>query len=89
MKYKNTKTGAIIDSPFKIVGKNWVEVDGNEKEGVQKTVKETTEEYVEEEINLEEMTKAELTELAKEHGIKVSEKDTKAVMIEKIAKAFE
>lgn len=89
MKYKNTKTGAIIDSPFKILGKNWVEVEKDEKEGVQKTVEETTEEYVEEEINLEDMTKAELTELAKEHGIKVSEKDTKAVMIEKIAKAFE
>ena len=87
MKYKNTKTGAIVDSPFKIFGKNWVEVT-DEKEGLQKTVEETTEEYVEE-INLEEMTKAELTELAKEHGIKVSEKDTKAVMIEKIAKAFE
>ena len=88
MKYKNTKTGAIIDSPFKILGKNWVEVEKDEKEGLQKTVEETTEEYVEEEINLEEMTKAELTELAKEHDIKVSEKDTKAVMIEKIAKAF-
>lgn len=88
MKYKNTKTGAIIDSPFKILGKNWVEVT-DEKEGLQKTVEETTEEYVEEEINLEEMTKTELIELAKEHDIKVSEKDTKAVMIEKIAKAFE
>lgn len=88
MKYKNTKTGAIIDSPFKILGKNWVEVEKDEKEGLQKTVEETTEEYVEEEINLEEMTKAQLTELAKEHGIKVSEKDTKAVMIEKIAKVF-
>lgn len=27
MRYKNTKTGAIIDSPFKILGKNWVEVE--------------------------------------------------------------
>ena len=43
MKYKNTKTGAIIDSPFKILGKNWVEVEKDEKEGLQKTVEETTE----------------------------------------------
>ena len=86
MKYKNTKTGAIIDSPFKIVGKNWIEVI-DEKEGIQKTEK--AEEYVEEEINLEDMTKAELIELAKEHDIEVSEKDMKAVIIEAIAKAFE
>ena len=88
MKYKNTKTGAIIDSPFKILGKNWVEVT-DEKEGLQKTVEETTEEYVEEEVNLEEMTKAQLIEFAKEHDIEINEKDTKAVIIKTIAKAFE
>lgn len=27
MKYKNTKTGAIIDSPFVILGENWEEYD--------------------------------------------------------------
>ena len=26
MKYKNTKTGAVIDSPFVIKGDNWEEV---------------------------------------------------------------
>jgi len=35
------------------------------------------------------MTKAQLIEFAKEHDIKVNEKDTKAVIIETIAKAFE
>lgn len=90
-KYKNIKTGAIIDSPFIVKGTNWIEVDENEKEGIKKEQQKekVTEEEETEEIILEEMTKAELTELAKEHGIKVSEKDTKAVMIEKIAKAFE
>ena len=89
MRYKNIKTGAIIDSSSKIVGKNWVEY--TEKE----TVKEVTEEnkheveYVEEEVDLAEMTKAELIKLAKGHEIKVNEKDTKAVIIETIAKAFE
>lgn len=88
MKYKNTKTGAIIDSPFKILGKNWVEVEKDEKEGVQKAVEETKEEYIEEEVNLEEMTKAQLIEFAKEHSIEINERDTKAVIIETIAKAF-
>ena len=88
MKYKNTKTGAIIDSPFKILGNNWVEVTRKESEGL-KQKQETKEEYVEEEINLEEMTKAQLIDFAKEHDIEINEKDTKAVIIETIAKAFE
>lgn len=37
MKYKNTKTGAIIDSPCFIKGENWIEL----KEEVKKTVKAT------------------------------------------------
>ena len=88
MKYKNIKTGAIVDSPFKIVGENWIEVTQEETEGL-KQKQETEEEYVEEEINLEQMTKAELIDFAKEHSIKINEKDTKAVIIETIAKAFE
>ncbi|GEM_PF-4613296 len=38
MRYKNTKTGAIIDSPCLIKGENWIK----EKEKVKKPVKETT-----------------------------------------------
>lgn len=87
-KYKHKRTGAIVFSSGRIFGENWVEVGDDEKEGLQRKVEETTEEYVEEEINLEQMTKAELIEFAKEHGIKVNEKDTKAVIIETIAKAF-
>lgn len=83
-RYKHVETGVVLETTSKIIGKAWVPLD----EVPATKSEETTEEYVEEEINLEEMTKAELTELAKEHGIKVSEKDTKAVMIEKIAKAF-
>ena len=30
MRYRNTKTGAIIDSPFLIKGGNWVVVDKKE-----------------------------------------------------------
>lgn len=88
-KYKHKRTGAIVFSPGLIIGENWVEVGDDEKEGLQRKVEETTEEYVEEEINLEQMTKAELIEFAKEHSIEINEKDTKAVIIETIAKAFE
>ena len=88
-KYKHKRTGAIVFSSGRIFGENWVEVGDDEKEGLQRKVEETTEEYVEEEINLEQMTKAELIEFAKEHDIEINEKDTKAVIIETIAKAFE
>lgn len=37
MRYKNTKTGAVIDSPCFIKGKNWIE----EKEEVKKPIKAT------------------------------------------------
>ena len=37
MRYKNTKTGAIIDSPCFIKGKNWTEI----KEEVKKPIKAT------------------------------------------------
>lgn len=85
MKYRNINTGVVIETTSKIIGKAWKLVTDEEKEVVEKK----EEEYVEEEINLEEMTKAELVELAKEHEIEVNEKDTKAVLIETIAKAFE
>lgn len=85
MKYKNTKTGAIIDSPCKVSGGDWVEF--KPEEVTEEDVR--TEDYIEEEINLEEMTKAELIELAKEQEIEVNERDSKAVIIETITKAFE
>ena len=31
MRYKNTETGAVIDSPFVIKGKNWEEVKTKSK----------------------------------------------------------
>jgi hypothetical protein len=41
MEYKNTKTGAIIDSPCVIKGNNWIEVKEEIKEEVKKPVKAT------------------------------------------------
>ncbi len=37
MRYTNTKTGAIVDSSFKIVGENWEEVKPKRKEPDKKT----------------------------------------------------
>ncbi|GGN54860.1 hypothetical protein [Oceanobacillus indicireducens] len=89
MRYKNIKTGAIVDSSCKIVGKNWVEVTGVKGEAVEEVSK--TEEYVEEEINLEEMTNKQLDKFAEEQGIKLSTEDkkNKDTRIAAIAKAFE
>lgn len=50
MKYKNTKTGAIIDSPCKISGGDWIEV----KEKINKTQAEEVNE-VEEVEEIEEI----------------------------------
>jgi len=84
MRYKNIKTGVIIDSSSKITGKNWELVDENAPK------KETVDEVEEtEEVDLETLKKDELIEIAKENEIDLDEKDTKAVIIEKIVKAFE
>ena len=78
MRYMNVKTGAIVDSPFKIIGKNWELV---EKEMVEQTVEvqeETPEEdFVEEEIDLKELTNKQLEDLAKEQGIELTTEDKK------------
>lgn len=93
MRYKNTKTGAIIDSPFKIYGENWeVFKAGKAAEvNVQETDKNDNAEYIEEEINLEEMTNKQLDEFAEEQGIKLTTEDkkNKDTRIAAIAKAFE
>lgn len=82
-RYINVKTGAIVDSSSKIVGRDWKPYeDAKNDEHVEK-------EYVEENVDLETMTKDELIEFAKEQDIKVSARDTKADIIDTIVKAFE
>lgn len=90
MRYKNIKTGAIIDSPSKIIGKAWKLVNDEEKLQEPATEK-PTEEYIEEEINLEEMTNKELEELAEKEGIELTnaDKKNKETRIAAIVKAFE
>lgn len=99
MRYKNANTGAIVDSSFVIYGEDWEVVETEEilfnqkgqvitgDEEVPMSQKET-EEFIEEEINLEEMTKKELVQFAKDENIEVNEKDTKPVIIEAIVKAL-
>lgn len=92
MRYTNIKTGAIVDSPFKIFGNDWkaLEVDEVEQEEIEQ-VDESEEEFVEEEINLEDMTSKELEELAKKEGIELlsADKKNKDTRIAAILKAFE
>lgn len=84
-RYKHVETGVVLETTSKIIGKAWVPLDE-----VSATKTETqAEEYVEEEITLEEMTKAELVSFAKEQDIKINERDTKDKIIETIAKHFE
>jgi hypothetical protein len=90
MRYRNNKTGAIIDSPFTVFGEHWELI---KKEAAKETEEqeETEEEYVEEEVDLEGMTNKELEEFAEEQGIKLTtdDKKNKDARIAAIVAAFE
>ena len=103
MKYKNIKTGVVIETTSKIIGGVWIpvdEIEPEETETEETGEAETTEtevdeeetdgdEYVEEEIDLDEMTKDELVKFAKENEIEVNGKHRKDVIIETILQALE
>ena len=84
-KYKHIKTGAIIYSPFKIVGKNWVEVTENEvvetaeqkiiTKEAKKEAKETAQE--EKDDNIDGITKKEIMQELDAMGIKYNFRATK------------
>ena len=63
MRYRNTKTGAIIDSPCTISGGDWAEYTNEAKEII-----EETEDEVEEIIEVEETVSKEETEPEDEEG---------------------
>ena len=90
MKYKNIKTGVVIETTSKLIGKVWKSLDEIEQTTSVET-DESVEEYVEEEIDLEAMTNKELEEFAKKHKIELSynDKRNKESLINAIAKAFE
>lgn len=89
MRYVNIETGAVVDSPFKLSGENWVLKEDAKKEDTEVTEQE--EEYIEEEIDLAEMTNRELEQFAKEHEIPLfaDDKKNKKNLIQAISKAFE
>lgn len=100
MRYKNTKTGAIIDSPFNISGDDWEVVNPKAlpedngqttDENKEEEVPGENEEYVEEEVDLEEMTNKQLDEFAKKHKIELTTEDkkNKPARIAAIVAAFE
>lgn len=95
MRYINNKTGAIIDSPFKILGNTWEVMEAEEATEVEQEeldqVDEEEEEFVEEEIDLEDMTNKQLEELAEKENIELSsaDKKNKDTRIAAIVKAFE
>lgn len=92
MKYKNTKTGAIINSSCVINGGDWIKLDDLPKsEVVEEAAVEETEEYVEEDVDLEEMTNKQLEAFAKDQKIELTtdDKKNKKSLIAAIVKAFE
>lgn len=131
MRYRNIKTGAVIDSSSLITGDSWERIDEEkletdklskaeveqllkEKEKENKELKDEIanlkqqisglqtenginsqqqdeDEYVEEEIDLADMTNSDLKDFAKEEGIELTAKDkqNKTNLIEAISKAFE
>lgn len=85
MRYKNNRTEAIVDSPFKVFGDDWElvekevakEKEEQEETEQEETEQEETEEIVEEEVDLSELTNKKLEELAKEQGIELTTEDKK------------
>lgn len=75
MEYVNIKTGVVIDTPSLIIGKAWKKVE--EVEETENHQEESTEEFVEEEIDLKELTNKQLEDLAKEQGIELTTEDKK------------
>ena len=95
MKFKNTKTGVVIDLTAPISGGNWVAIgDVEETKPTPKVkpeveIKPKQEEVVEtDDFDLTKMTVDELKTFATENEIELSE-TKKADIIEEIAKAFE
>lgn len=88
MRYRNTKTGAIIDSPCTLSGGNWVtEEEFEELTAMDEDNEDLIKEDLEDDgdvIKLSEMTIAELKELAAEHEIDLGVAKKKADIIEVI-----
>ena len=83
-KYYNTKTGAIIDSPFLITGENWinyedkVEVDDSEEDVTEEDSKENIEDDVSSDKGLyNKFTKAQIENELEALGVEYDSKASK------------
>ena len=94
MKFKNTKTGVVIDLTAPISGGNWVAIGDIEetkptpKEKPEIEIKQETTQDETNDFDLTKMTVDELKTFATENDIELTE-TKKADIIEEIAKAFE
>ena len=91
MKFKNTKTGVVIDLTAPISGGNWVaigEVEEKPTPKVQPEVEIKPKQEETDDFDLTKMTVDELKTFATENDIELSA-TKKADIIEEIAKAFE
>ena len=94
MKFKNTKTGVVIDVTAPISGGNWValgeveETKPTPKAKPEVEIKQEQEVVETDDFDLTKMTVDELKTFATENDIELSE-TKKADIIEEIAKAFE
>lgn len=93
MKFKNTKTGVVIDLTAPISGGNWVAIGEVEEKPTPKVkpeveIKQETTQDEADDFDLTKMTVDELKTYATENDIELSA-TKKADIIEEIAKAFE
>ena len=93
MKFKNTKTGAVIDLTAPISGGNWVAIGEVEEKPAPKVqseveIKQEQETVETNDFDLTKMTVDELKTFATENDIELTA-TKKADIIEEIAKAFE
>ena len=93
MKFKNTKTGVVIDLTAPISGGNWVAIGEVEEKPTPKVqpeveIKQESTQEETDDFDLTKMTVDELKTFATENDIELSA-TKKADIIEEIAKAFE
>ena len=93
MKFKNTKTGVVIDLTAPISGGNWVAIGEVEEKPTPKAkpeveIKQESTQEETDDFDLTKMTVDELKTFATENDIELSA-TKKADIIEEIAKAFE
>ena len=84
MRYKNIKTGAVIDSPCPISGPDWIPVREPEEVQEVESVVEVVEETEDDVITLSELTVAELKQFAIEHAIDIGKATKKSDIIDVI-----